>query len=137
MNFQSFLLSDAYFHRPIKDCLFLRLKNEKCWAIKIDESSIWHVTCLKFGFFGDSQQGRVGTTTILVRAFWNFKLEVLKYPQNSRLHATLITNLVKPLMYLDSSSFLLQLIGYSIWQNWWISILSLKNWSFINCSAFD
>ena len=34
---------------------------------------------------------------ILVPAFWNFKLKVLKYPKNCRLHATLIPNLVKPL----------------------------------------
>ena len=33
----------------------------------------------------------------LIRAFWNLKLKVLKYPRNCRLHATLIPNLVKPL----------------------------------------
>ena len=35
---------------------------------------------------------------ILVRAFRNFKLKVLKYPRNSSLHNTLIPNLVKPLI---------------------------------------
>ena len=39
-------------------------------------------------------------TTILVLVFWNFKFKVLKYPRNSRLHATLILNLVKPLTYI-------------------------------------
>ena len=38
----------------------------------------------------DSNQGRVRTTSILVRAFWNFKLKVLKYPRNCSLHNTLI-----------------------------------------------
>ena len=38
----------------------------------------------------DSQQGRVRTTSILVRAFWNFKLKVLKYTRNCSLHNTLI-----------------------------------------------
>ena len=39
-----------------------------------------------------------GKTWILVLAFWNFKLKVLKYQWNFRPHATLIQNLVKPLM---------------------------------------
>ena len=38
----------------------------------------------------DSQQGRASTTSILLVAFWNFKLMVLKYPRNCRLHNTLI-----------------------------------------------
>ena len=52
----------------------------------------------------ESQQGRGRKTSILVRAFWNFKLQVPKYPRNCRLHATLIPNLVKPLncMYLET-----------------------------------
>ena len=37
-----------------------------------------------------SQQGRDRKTSILPVAFWNFKLKVLKYPRNCRLHATLI-----------------------------------------------
>ena len=37
---------------------------------------------------------------ILVRAFWNFKLKVLKYPRNCSLHNTLIPNLVKLLNYI-------------------------------------
>ena len=40
------------------------------------------------------------TTSILVRTFWNFKLKVLKYSRNCSLHATLIPNLVKPLIYI-------------------------------------
>ena len=44
-----------------------------------------------------SQQGRARKTSILVLAFWNFKIKVLKYPRNCRLHATLILNLLKPL----------------------------------------
>ena len=44
--------------------------------------------------------GRLRTTSTLVRAFWNFKLEVLKYPRNCSLQSTLIPNLVKPLLYL-------------------------------------
>ena len=46
----------------------------------------------------DSQQGRDRKTSILVLAFWNFKLKVLKYQWNFRPHATVIWNLVKPLI---------------------------------------
>ena len=55
--------------------------------------------CWLSQFSWDSQQGRARKTSILVRVFWNFKLKVLKYPRNCRLHATLIPNLVKPLTY--------------------------------------
>ena len=48
-----------------------------------------------------SQQGRVRTTSILVRAFWNFKCKVLKYPRNCSLHNTLIPNFGKPLINCD------------------------------------
>ena len=53
-------------------------------------------------FSWDSQKGRPRKTPVLVRAFWNFKRKVLKYPRNCRLHATLIPNLVKPLIYILS-----------------------------------
>ena len=54
----------------------------------------------------DSQQGRVRTTSILVRAFWNFKLKVLKYSRNCSFHNTLIPNLVKPLKYIYGCLYL-------------------------------
>ena len=38
--------SFSWFHRPIKDCLFLRLKNEMCWAIK--DKWIKRLTCYLF-----------------------------------------------------------------------------------------
>ena len=47
----------------------------------------------------DSQQGRLRTASILVRAFWNFKHKVLKYFRTCSLHSTLIPSLVKPLAY--------------------------------------
>ena len=39
-------------------------------------------------------------SSILVRAFWNFQLKILKYPRNYGLHNTLIPNLVKPLPHI-------------------------------------
>ena len=48
----------------------------------------------------DSQQGRNRKTSILVLAFWNFKCKVLKYEWNFRPHATVIWNLVKPLIFM-------------------------------------
>ena len=45
----------------------------------------------------DSQQGRDRKTPILVLAFWNFKVKVLKCQWNFRPQATVIWNLVKPL----------------------------------------
>ena len=50
----------------------------------------------------DSQQGRLRTSSILVRAFWNFKRKVLKYSRNCSFHNTLISNFVKPLTYILS-----------------------------------
>ena len=41
-------------------------------------------------FSWDSQLGRLRTTSILVRAFWNFKLKVLWPIRNCSLHNTLI-----------------------------------------------
>ena len=41
----------------------------------------------------DSQLGRLRTTSVLVRAFWNFKRKVLKYSRNCSLHNTLDTKL--------------------------------------------
>ena len=38
----------------------------------------------------DSQQGWLRTTSILVRAFWNFKRKDLKYSKNCSLHNILI-----------------------------------------------
>ena len=38
----------------------------------------------------DSRLGRDRKTSLLLVAFWNFKLKVLEYPQNCRLHVTLI-----------------------------------------------
>ena len=58
--------------------------------------------CWLSQFSWDSQQGRLRTTSILVRAFWNFKCKVLKYSRNCSLHNTLIPNLVKPLKYIHS-----------------------------------
>ena len=41
-------------------------------------------------------------TSILVLAFWNFKLKVLKYQWNFRPHTTVISKLVKPLKYMPT-----------------------------------
>ena len=38
--------SFSWFHKPIKDCLFLRLKTEMCWAIK--DKWIKEMTCYLF-----------------------------------------------------------------------------------------
>ena len=43
----------------------------------------------------DSQQDRSRKTSILLVAFWKFKLKVLKYPRNCRLHATVIQKVFK------------------------------------------
>ena len=52
--------------------------------------------CLLSHLNWDSQQGRVKTTLILVGAFWNFKLKVLKYPKNCSLQYILIPNFWHP-----------------------------------------
>ena len=64
-------------------------------------------------FSCDSQQGRLRTTSILVRAFWNFKCKVLKYSRNCSHHNTLIPNLVKPLNYIPMLSLLMKSIKKS------------------------
>ena len=50
VKFEFSKFSFSWFHRPIKDCLFLRLKTEM--LLKINESRDWHVIYSKFGFFG-------------------------------------------------------------------------------------
>ena len=72
----------------------------------------------------DSQQGRDRKTSILVLAFWNFKFKVLKYQWNFRPHATVISNLVKPLIYIH---FLLVTIEkyYQDWCTYTFKILTL------------
>ena len=63
-------------------CLF------KCWSYQQRSHDSLSVYMSQLNW--DSQQGRVRTTSILVRAFWNFKRKVLKYPRNCSLHNTLI-----------------------------------------------
>ena len=55
--------------------------------------------CWLSQFSWDSQQGTARKTSILILAIWNFKLKVHNYPRNCRLHATLILNLGKLLVY--------------------------------------
>ena len=52
----------------------------------------------------ESQQGRLRTTSILVRAFWNLKLKVLKYSKNCSLQYTLIPNFWQTLLYILTNS---------------------------------
>jgi hypothetical protein len=57
-----------------------------------DHSGVWPKVSLgpKLKSSWDSQQDRDRKTSVLVLAVWNFKLKVLKYPRNCRLHAILI-----------------------------------------------
>ena len=56
----------------------LCLKFQKAWTkIEVVLSLPWGCP-----LNWDSQQGRLRTTSIVVRAFWNFKLKVLKYSRN-------------------------------------------------------
>ena len=65
----------------------LRLKFQKA-RTKIEV--VLSLPCWLSQLNWDSQQGRLRTTSILVRAFWNFKLKVLKYSRSCSLHNTLI-----------------------------------------------
>ena len=48
----------------------------------------------------DSQQGRARTTSILLVAFWNFKLKVLKYSRNCISQYILVAKVWHPLIYM-------------------------------------
>ena len=52
-----------------------------------------------YSSFWDSQKGRVRTTSILVGAFWNFKLMVLKYSRNCISQYILVAEVWHPLYY--------------------------------------
>ena len=65
----------------------LRLKFQKA-RTKIEV--VLSLPCWLSQLNWDSHQGRVRTTSILVRAFWNFNLKVLKYSRSCSLHNTLI-----------------------------------------------
>ena len=82
---------------------------------------------MDFQFSWDSQQGRLRTTSILVRTFWNFKCKVLKYSRNCSLHNTLIPNLVKPLMYIHikkhtKKKIFLSITIYNDLSNWYFTV---------------
>ena len=51
-NFKFPMFSFSWFHRPIKDCLSSYRKIKYVRLLKINESSFWHVSYSKFGFFG-------------------------------------------------------------------------------------
>ena len=53
-------------------------------------------------FSWDSQQGRDRKTSILVLAFWNFQLKVLKYQWNFWPHASVISKFGETPMYVEA-----------------------------------
>ena len=65
----------------------LSLKFQKAWT-KIEV--VLALPCWLSQLTWEGQQGRARTTSILLVTYWNFKLKVLKYPKNCRLHNTLI-----------------------------------------------
>ena len=75
-------------------------ENHKDNKRRLETVGIQIIRCWLSQFSWDSQQGSLRTTSILVRAFWNFKCKVLKYSRICSLHNTFIPNLVKPLMYI-------------------------------------
>ena len=79
---------------------YLRTLHLKFQKARTKIEVVLSLPCWLSQFSWDSQQGRGKKTSILVRAFYNFKLKVPKYPRSCRLHATLIPNLAKPPMYL-------------------------------------
>ena len=78
---------------------YLRTLSLKFQMARTKIEVVLSLPCWLSQFSWDSLVGRLRTTSIFVRAFWNFEFKVLKYPRNCRLHATLIQNLVKPLKY--------------------------------------
>ena len=82
---------------------YLRTLSLKFQKARTKIEVVLSLPCWLSQFSWDSQQGRLRTTSILVRAFWNFKCKVLKYSKTCSLHNTLIPNLVKPLTgtYMD------------------------------------
>ena len=69
-------------------------------------------------FSWDSQPGRVRTTSILVQAFWHFKLKVLKYPRNCSLQNTLIPWNLKNPVSPNIHTYVLQLGQLIIYTTW-------------------
>ena len=75
----------------------LSLKFQKA-GTKIE--AVLTLPCWLSQFSWDSQLGSVRTASILVRAFWNFKLRILKYSRNCSFQYTLIPNFWHPLTYI-------------------------------------
>ena len=82
------------------------------WKKNKQVAKIWGLY-LKKQRFGDTMQFPEGLENT------PFKLKILKYPRNCRLHATLILNLVKPLTYMLTkgtfSELQTLLFTYSTW----------------------
>ena len=98
--------------------------------------------CWLSQFSWDSQQGRVRTTSILVRAFWNFKLEVLRYPRNCSLHNNLIpwslTNHVFPNIHICFCLFVLVLKVAVTEVNKGMNMINTHNWyNFVSLGKFS
>ena len=56
----------------------------------------------------EAKHGRDEKTSILLIAFWNFKLKVLKYQWNIRLSATVISILVISIVHIKSRALILR-----------------------------
>ena len=69
---------------------YIRTLSLKFQKARTKIEAVLTLPCWLSQFSWDSQLGRVRTTSVLVRAFWNFKLKVLKYSRNCSLHNTLI-----------------------------------------------
>ena len=95
---------------------YLRTLHLKFQKARTKIEVVLSLPCWLSQFSWDSQQGRLRTTSTLVRAFWNFKCKVLKYSRTYSLHNSLIPNLVKPLMYkIFQTKLYFYLSRYSRW----------------------
>ena len=79
---------------------YLRILSLKFQKARTKIEVVLTLPCWLSEFSWDSQQSRPRTTSILVRAFWNLKLKVLKYSRNCSFQYILIPNFWHPLIYM-------------------------------------
>ena len=82
---------------------YLRTLSLKFQKARTKIEIVLTLPCWLSQFCWDSQQGKPRTTSILVKAFWNFKLKVLKYSKNWMSQYILVAEVWHPLVYIPCS----------------------------------
>ena len=95
-----FRLQGIKIYWPLQFLGYLRTLSSKFQKARTKIEVVLTLPCWLSQFSWDSQQGRARTTSILVWAFWNCKLKVLKYSRNCISQYILVAEVWHSLTYI-------------------------------------